>query len=170
MTCRARVQTKGVQQGVLLAGVLGAALLLASMGRPDVQEVSFQHFRTHLLANGLVDHIEVTNKSTAKVFVRPGSQRCACRAGLAHIPALLQSSVSTHAARTLHGWFAGWPGEGQLAEARVAGTQLLRVSLLVDVPSLRRRDFAVALNLLEVKASGKRTLTGRAFWALDFPD
>ena len=80
-TCCARVQAKGVQQGVLLAGVLGAALLLASMGRPDVQEVSFQHFRTHLLANGLVDHIEVTNKSTAKVFVRPGSQRCAFYAG-----------------------------------------------------------------------------------------
>ena len=74
-----------MQQGVLLAGVLGAALLLASMGRPDVQEVSFQHFRTHLLANGLVDHIEVSNKSTAKVFVRPGAQRCAPRAGT-HVP------------------------------------------------------------------------------------
>lgn len=71
-----------MQQGVLLAGVLGAALLLASMGRPDVQEVSFQHFRTHLLANGLVDHIEVSNKSTAKVFVRPGAQRCAPRASV----------------------------------------------------------------------------------------
>jgi len=44
-------QMNGVQQGMLLVGVLGSALLLASMGRPDVQEVSFQHFRTHLLAN-----------------------------------------------------------------------------------------------------------------------
>ena len=85
MTRFERAQAKGVQQGVLLAGVLGAALLLASMGRPDVQEVSFQHFRTHLLANGLVDHIEVSNKSTAKVFVRPGAQRCAPRAGV-HVP------------------------------------------------------------------------------------
>ncbi len=73
-------QMNGVQQGMLLVGVLGSALLLASMGRPDVQEVSFQHFRTHLLANGVVDHIEVSNKAAAKVFVRPGSQRCAARA------------------------------------------------------------------------------------------
>ncbi len=70
------VQMKGMQQAGLLVGVLGTAVLLASMGRPDVQEVSFQHFRTHLLANGSVDHIEVSKKSTAKVFVRPNSQRC----------------------------------------------------------------------------------------------
>ena len=100
---RARAQAKGVQQGVLLAGVLGAALLLASMGRPDVQEVSFQHFRTHLLANGLVDHIEVSNKSTAKVFVRPGTQRCAPRAG-AHVPLSPLAIVGlVHAAGVMHG-------------------------------------------------------------------
>lgn len=74
------VQMKGMQQAGLLVGVLGTAVLLASMGRPDVQEVSFQHFRTHLLANGMVDHIEVSKKSTAKVFVRPNSQRCVPRA------------------------------------------------------------------------------------------
>ncbi|KAK9844071.1 hypothetical protein WJX81_003751 [Elliptochloris bilobata] len=66
---------KGAQQVGLLLTVLGTAGILATMGRPDVQEVSFQHFRTHLLVNGLVDRIEVSNKSTAKVFVRPGSQR-----------------------------------------------------------------------------------------------
>ena len=75
-------QMKGMQQAGLLVSVLGAAVVLASMGRPDVQEVSFQHFRTHLLANGVVDHIEVSKKSTAKVFVRPNSQRCGPRASV----------------------------------------------------------------------------------------
>ena len=82
---------KGMQQAGLLVGVLGTAVLLASMGRPDVQEVSFQHFRTNLLANGVVDHIEVSKKSTAKVFVRPNSQRCAPWASVwcSHMPLLL---------------------------------------------------------------------------------
>jgi hypothetical protein len=32
--------------------------------------VSFQQFKTQLLEKGLVDHIEVTNTKTARVFVR----------------------------------------------------------------------------------------------------
>ena len=102
---------KGMQQAGLLVGVLGTAVLLASMGRPDVQEVSFQHFRTHLLANGVVDHIEVSKKSTAKVFVRPNSQRCVPWAVVwcsqhALASAMLRSvTCSRICPRTsLHGW------------------------------------------------------------------
>jgi AFG3 family protein len=36
-----------------------------------VQEVSFQFFKTHLLARGLVDRLEVANKASVKVYVRP---------------------------------------------------------------------------------------------------
>lgn len=34
------------------------------------QEISFQQFRNQLLAKGLVDKLEVTNKSLVKVYVR----------------------------------------------------------------------------------------------------
>ena len=34
------------------------------------QEISFQVFRNQLLANGLVDKLEVSNKNLVKVYVR----------------------------------------------------------------------------------------------------
>jgi hypothetical protein len=37
------------------------------------QEISFQMFRNQLLAKGLVDKLEVSNKSLVKVFVRTGA-------------------------------------------------------------------------------------------------
>ena len=45
------------------------------MGRPDVQEISFQHFKTHLLAKEAIDKVEVTNKTLVKVYIRQGLQR-----------------------------------------------------------------------------------------------
>ena len=57
-----------------LMALLGIGALLANLGRPDAQEISFQHFKTQLLSRGLVDKVEVTNKTTAKVFVRTGAK------------------------------------------------------------------------------------------------
>lgn len=59
-----------------LVVLLGIGALLANVVRHDAQEISFQHFKTQLLSRGLVDKVEVTNKTTAKVFVRAGT-RCA---------------------------------------------------------------------------------------------
>jgi AFG3 family protein len=56
-------------------GLLGAVPMLTSLGKADVQEISFQHFKTHLLAQGLVERVEVANKGSAKVYVRAGSAR-----------------------------------------------------------------------------------------------
>ena len=39
-------------------------------GQSDAREISFQEFKTKLLEQGLVDRIEVSNKSTAKVFLK----------------------------------------------------------------------------------------------------
>jgi AFG3 family protein len=66
---------RGLQQFVPLLGVvlLGASLL--NMGRDNAQEVSFQWFKTQLLAKGVVERLEVANKQTVKVFVRPGALR-----------------------------------------------------------------------------------------------
>ncbi len=36
-------------------------------GRPDVQEISFHHFKSNLLGQGLVERLEVTNKTSVKV-------------------------------------------------------------------------------------------------------
>lgn len=63
-------------QAVLVAALLGIGSLIANLGRGDVQEISFQHFKNSLLNKGLVDRVEVTNKTTAKVYVRQSS-RCA---------------------------------------------------------------------------------------------
>lgn len=67
----------GLPQIVLFAGILSLGGMLANLGRSDVQEISFQHFKTHLLAQGLVEKVEVANKASAKVYVRAGSARCA---------------------------------------------------------------------------------------------
>ena len=66
----------GSTPAVLMLITLFAIATVANFGRADVQEISFQHFKTQLLSKGLVDRLEVCNKSTVKVFVRPGQQRC----------------------------------------------------------------------------------------------
>ncbi|CAL5225560.1 g8397 [Coccomyxa viridis] len=65
----------GLPQIILFAGILSLGGMLANLGRSDVQEISFQHFKTHLLAQGLVEKVEVANKASAKVYVRAGSAR-----------------------------------------------------------------------------------------------
>ncbi|KAH7838843.1 hypothetical protein Vadar_031861 [Vaccinium darrowii] len=56
--------------------VIGLVLSSLSLGPRDLQQISFQEFRNKLLEPGLVDHIVVSNKSVAKVYVRssPNSQ------------------------------------------------------------------------------------------------
>lgn len=46
-------------------------MAMVNLTRSDVQEVSFQWFATHLLSKHVVEKLEVTNKSTVKVYVRP---------------------------------------------------------------------------------------------------
>lgn len=75
-------------------------MTFAGMGRSDVQEVSFQWFATHLLSKHVVEKLEVTNKSTVKVYVRPLAlrdlQHAARRAHSAMAGAAAAAS-STHA-------------------------------------------------------------------------
>lgn len=42
------------------------------------KQISFQEFKNKLLEPGLVDRIEVTNKSLAKVYVYKGNYRQFC--------------------------------------------------------------------------------------------
>lgn len=67
-----------VQQLLIISGLIGAIAIVSGMGRPDVQEISFQHFKTHLLAKDVIDKLEVTNKTLVKVYIRQGSHRYAC--------------------------------------------------------------------------------------------
>ncbi|KAG6526668.1 hypothetical protein ZIOFF_016669 [Zingiber officinale] len=68
----------GFQENITknLQSVLGPLLLLGlmffsnSLGSSDQKEISFQEFKNKLLEPGLVDHITVSNKSVAKVYVR----------------------------------------------------------------------------------------------------
>ncbi|GJN17195.1 hypothetical protein PR202_gb04245 [Eleusine coracana subsp. coracana] len=54
-----------------LVPLLFAALLFSSLPRgSSTQEISFQAFKNKLLEPGLVDHIVVSNKEVAKVYVR----------------------------------------------------------------------------------------------------
>ena len=80
----------GLPQIILFAGILSLGGMLANLGRSDVQEISFQHFKTHLLAQGLVEKVEVANKTSAKVYVRAGSARCDSRADCQCMGAYLQ--------------------------------------------------------------------------------
>ncbi|CAL4973187.1 unnamed protein product [Urochloa decumbens] len=55
----------------LLAPLLFLGLMLATLPKgSSAQEISFQEFKNKLLEPGLVDHIVVSNKSVAKVYVR----------------------------------------------------------------------------------------------------
>uniref|UniRef100_A0A7N0ULS0 AAA+ ATPase domain-containing protein n=1 Tax=Kalanchoe fedtschenkoi TaxID=63787 RepID=A0A7N0ULS0_KALFE len=55
-----------------LTPLLAIGLILSSFsfGPKEQQQISFQEFKNKLLEPGLVDHIVVTNKSVAKVYVR----------------------------------------------------------------------------------------------------
>ncbi|XXG54563.1 hypothetical protein AAC387_Pa03g2410 [Persea americana] len=59
-----------------IAPILFIALVLSlfSFGHRDQKQISFQEFKTKLLEPGLVDHIVVSNKSVAKVYVRSSPQ------------------------------------------------------------------------------------------------
>ncbi|KAG7669398.1 hypothetical protein KSW81_007553 [Nannochloris sp. 'desiccata'] len=61
---------RGFQQILPIVGVMLLAASFMSSGRENAQEVSFQWFRTQLLANGVVDRVEVANKQTVKVYVK----------------------------------------------------------------------------------------------------
>ncbi|KAF7152784.1 hypothetical protein RHSIM_Rhsim01G0230600 [Rhododendron simsii] len=50
--------------------VIGLFLSSFSFGPREQQQISFQEFKNKLLEPGLVDHIVVSNKSVAKVYVR----------------------------------------------------------------------------------------------------
>jgi len=58
------------QLGLLLLLGLGLSFSRAATGQSDVREISFQEFKTKLLEQGLVERIEVSNKNTAKVFLK----------------------------------------------------------------------------------------------------
>lgn len=67
------LSNKTTQQILLTGAVLSFTVSTFMMGRQEEHEVSFQEFKTKLLEKGLVDHIEVTNKTKAKVYVRPAN-------------------------------------------------------------------------------------------------
>ena len=65
-----------VQQAFFTLVTIGAILLMTiTMRGSDTQEISFQWFKTNLLATGLVDKLEVMNKSQVRVYVRPNNAR-----------------------------------------------------------------------------------------------
>ncbi|CAJ1933142.1 unnamed protein product [Sphenostylis stenocarpa] len=61
---------KQVQKLITPLLVMGLFLSSFSLGPREQQEISFQEFKNKLLEPGLVDHIVVSNKSIAKVYVR----------------------------------------------------------------------------------------------------
>ena len=63
-------QMRAFQQATVFAMILGAMAFFSSWGRGDAQEISFQHFKTQLLAKGIVEKVEVSNKTLAKVHIR----------------------------------------------------------------------------------------------------
>ena len=65
-----------LQQGIfMIVSIAAIAMLSLGMGKSDTQEVSFQWFKTNLLAAGMVDKLEVLNKNTVRVYVKPSSAR-----------------------------------------------------------------------------------------------
>ncbi|KAK4342568.1 hypothetical protein RND71_038384 [Anisodus tanguticus] len=50
--------------------MLGLVLATFSFGSREEEEISFQEFKNKLLEPGLVDHIVISNRSVAKVYVR----------------------------------------------------------------------------------------------------
>lgn len=54
------LNSRSFQQTVLFSITLSLALAMSSYGQSDVQEISFQKFKNELLANDLVDKLEVS--------------------------------------------------------------------------------------------------------------
>ncbi|KAL6853689.1 hypothetical protein ACP4OV_019718 [Aristida adscensionis] len=70
----------------LLAPLLFLGLMLSSVSYgSSAKEISFQEFKNKLLEPGLVDHIVVSNKSVAKVYVRNTPSVNPSQAGDIHI-------------------------------------------------------------------------------------
>ncbi|XP_020214546.1 ATP-dependent zinc metalloprotease FTSH 10, mitochondrial isoform X2 [Cajanus cajan] len=61
---------KQIQNLVTPLLIMGLFIASFSVGPHQQQQISFQEFKNKLLEPGLVDHIVVTNKSVAKVYVR----------------------------------------------------------------------------------------------------
>mmetsp|Transcript_39758 Transcript_39758/g.71363 ORF Transcript_39758/g.71363 Transcript_39758/m.71363 type:complete len:873 (-) Transcript_39758:137-2755(-) len=69
------LNSKNFQQTLLFSATLTLALALSSYGQNDAQEISFQRFKSDLLARDLVEKVEVTNKTQVKVYVTPGGSQ-----------------------------------------------------------------------------------------------
>ncbi|KDP42240.1 hypothetical protein JCGZ_02970 [Jatropha curcas] len=63
------------QSNLLTALVVIGALLPFAFGSHEEQQISFQEFKNKFLEPGLVDHIVVSNKSVAKVYVRSSAPK-----------------------------------------------------------------------------------------------
>ncbi|KAK7312462.1 hypothetical protein VNO77_36338 [Canavalia gladiata] len=61
---------KQLEKLILPSLVMALFLTSFSFGPREQQQISFQEFKNKLLESGLVDHIVVSNKSVAKVYVR----------------------------------------------------------------------------------------------------
>merc|ERR1719163_222391 len=67
------LQSQQVAGQLVLLLLLALGVSFSQAGQSEVREISFQEFKTKLLEQGLVDRIEVSNKSTAKVFIKSKS-------------------------------------------------------------------------------------------------
>lgn len=67
-------------QGLLMASLFSLALLMSAY-RSESQEISFQTFKTELLANQLVERVEVVNKSFVRVYVKSSPPKPAASEG-----------------------------------------------------------------------------------------
>ncbi|KAI4322130.1 hypothetical protein L6164_021849 [Bauhinia variegata] len=65
--------TKQFQNLITSLLVIGLFLSSFPFGSREQQQISFQEFKNKLLEPGLVDHIVVSNKSVAKIYVRNSS-------------------------------------------------------------------------------------------------
>ncbi|KAK6145303.1 hypothetical protein DH2020_022123 [Rehmannia glutinosa] len=66
--------TKNLQNIVASLLVIGLFLSAISSKPREEKQISFQEFKNKLLEPGLVDHIVVSNKSVAKVYIRSSAQ------------------------------------------------------------------------------------------------
>ena len=71
-----------LQQLLLSGGVAALALGTLMVGRSDVQEISWQDFKSSLLERRQVVRLEVSNKSTVKVYVRQPQLQARAAAGV----------------------------------------------------------------------------------------
>lgn len=86
------VVRRSAQQLLPILGIMLLAGSLMGSGRENAQEISFQWFRNQLLANGVVDRVEVANKQTVKVYVDASAIRAlaarSAQSGQGQLPAM----------------------------------------------------------------------------------